>query len=159
MCTDDGFEIYDFDAADPDHTSDLEFRLSGDTTDADGNKIFDINEDDGKLTVVHQLNYQGDETDGCPDPDAEVDEEAEEEEVDEDAVEEPCEETGTDNENNIYELTVIADDGELSASITFTITVEDSPDIPAKGSRSFTINENTVNTVSRTRARTTNKST
>ena len=66
--TDDGFEIYDFDAADPDHTSDLEFRLSGDTTDADGNKIFDINEDDGKLTVVHQLNYQGDETDGCPGP-------------------------------------------------------------------------------------------
>ena len=59
----------------------------------------------------------------------------------------PVKRRATDNENNIYELTVIADDGELRASVTFTITVEDSPDIPAKGSRSFTINENTVNTV------------
>ena len=59
----------------------------------------------------------------------------------------PCEETGDDNENNIYDLTIRASDGELSATRTLQVTVEDSPDIPSKGSRSFTINENTINTV------------
>ena len=59
----------------------------------------------------------------------------------------PAEDAGTDNENNIYELTVKASDGERSTSVTMTIMVTDSPDIPATGSRSFTINENTGNTV------------
>ena len=142
-----GEEIYDFDATDPDHTTGITFSLRGDTTDVDGNVVFTI-DNTGKLTVgPGALNYQGDQTDGCPDPDAEEDEEADAEEADAEAVEEPCEETGDDNENNIYELSVVASDGELTESVPFTITVEDSPDIPATGSRSFKINENKENTV------------
>ena len=49
--------------------------------------------------------------------------------------------------DNIYELTIKASDGEFSATHDMTITVTDSPDVPSSGSRSFTINENTKNTV------------
>ena len=129
-----GYEIYDFDATDPDHTTGVTFSVSGDTKDVNDNFVFRIGTTDGKLTVGPKpLDYQGDEE--AIGEDAEADDYI------------PAEDAGTDNENNIYELTVKASDGELSSSVTLTITVTDSPDIPAKGSRSFTINENTGNTV------------
>ena len=142
-------EIAEFEASDPDHTTGVEFSLSGDTTDVDGREIFTLHETTGKLTVGPMaLNYQGDQTDGCPDPDAEEEDAEEEDAEEEDAEEEPCEETGTDNENNIYVLTVNAYDGELNAAPrTFTITVTDSLDIPATGSRFFIIDENSDNMV------------
>ena len=127
------YEIYDFDATDPDHTTGISFRLSGDTTDVNGDVVFQI-DNAGKLTVgPNSLDYQGDEEASGDDEEAD------------DYV--AAEDAGTNNENNIYELTITASDGELTSSVTSTITVTDSPDIPATGSRSFTINENTVNTV------------
>ena len=76
-----------FDATDP-TTRLITFRtLSGDTTDVDGNVVFRI-DNTGKLTVgPNALNYQGDQTDGCPDPDAEVDEEADAEDAEEEDAE------------------------------------------------------------------------
>ena len=48
---------------------------------------------------------------------------------------------------NIYAMTVTASDGESTDDHDFTITVTDSPELPAVGSREFTIDENTTNTV------------
>ena len=132
-----GSELIDYDASDPDHTTGVTFSVTGDTQDVNGNTVFQIGTSDGKLKVgPMSLDYQGDETEGCEDADGNPGEEGE-----------PCEEAGENNANNIYDLTIRASDGELSATRTLQVTVEDSPDIPSKGSRSFTINENTTNTV------------
>ena len=57
-----GYEIYDFDATDPDHTTGVTFSVSGDTKDVNDNFVFRIGTTDGKLTVGPKpLDYQGDE--------------------------------------------------------------------------------------------------
>ena len=81
--------------------------------------LFAIDASSGLLSVASQLNYMGDDL---------------------------GEETGPNNENNIYELVIIVSDGDLEDTHTFTVTVTDNLDRPATGSRSFTITENTGNT-------------
>ena len=121
-----GDVIATFSAIDPDHTTGISYRLSPSGT------PFEI-DDTGKLKVAEILDYQGDEEAIGDDPEAD-------EYI-------PAEDAGTDNEKNIYELTITATDGETPITHTFTVTITDSPDVPASGSRSFTINENTPNTV------------
>ena len=119
-----GDTIATFSASDPDNTTGISYSVSG----GDGN--FEI-DNSGKLKVAKALDYQGDEEASGEDPEA--------------ADYVPAEEAGDDNENNIFELTITATDGEHTATHTFTVTVTDSPDVPATGSRAFTIDENTVN--------------
>ena len=85
-----GEELIDYDASDPDHTTGVTFSVTGDTQDVNGNTIFQIGSIDGKLKVGPMaLNYQGDQTEGCAEDDAEADDaeaddaEADDEETDE----------------------------------------------------------------------------
>ena len=120
-----------FTAIDPDHTTGISYSLSGDTQDVNEITVFTINSENGELTVAAPLDFQGDEEASGEDAEAEgyV----------------PAEEAGEDNENNIYELRIKASDDETDIYWDFTVTVMDSPNVPASGSRSFIINENMIN--------------
>ena len=119
-----GDTVATFSASDPDNTTGINYVVSG------GDGYFEI-DSSGKLKVAKALDYQGDEEASGDDPEA--------------VGYVPAEEAGDDNENNIFELTITATDGEHTVMHTFTVTITDSPDVPATGSRAFTIDENTGN--------------
>ena len=103
------YEIYDFDASDPDHTTGIIYSISGEGA----GTFFAINSSDGKLTIRTALDFQGDDEVDSDDDDDELFD------LDEGA-----------QRDNIYELKVKASDDEGDTERDFTITVEDHPDYP-----------------------------